>query len=179
MSASIDIEEERKALAETVYIYALTCPITEKVRYIGKANNVEDRYKSHYRDCRRKDTPVYRWMRKNLKNGYKVGVKTIMKTDSLKWMDDEKKVILEFANHNLLNVALGGDEPFCSLETRKSNGRKVSQLIQGDEGRKKMWKLKQSIGYALKDLKEKNPEKHNFYLSELHKRGLFLQNSII
>ena len=51
---------------EKVEIYALLCPNTKDVRYIGKANDSEKRLKSHIRDSRRRNTPVYCWIKKLL-----------------------------------------------------------------------------------------------------------------
>ena len=45
-------------------IYALLCPDTRAVRYIGKANDPARRLKTHIRDARRRRTPVYLWLRR-------------------------------------------------------------------------------------------------------------------
>ena len=50
--------------AKSVAVYALTNPRTGGVHYIGKANCPHARLKSHLRDSRRRDTTVYRWIRK-------------------------------------------------------------------------------------------------------------------
>ena len=39
---------------ENVFIYALSDPRDDKIRYIGKANNPESRYKNHYNSSRDK-----------------------------------------------------------------------------------------------------------------------------
>lgn len=52
----------------------------------------------------------------------------VLKSDSDDWRADEVRLISEAKANGarLLNVAEGGDEPFCSLEVRQANGRKVA-----------------------------------------------------
>lgn len=90
-----------------------------KLRYIGKANNPEKRLASHMRDSVRRDTPVYRWIRKNGKPEMR-----ILESDCADWRESERRLISEarVSGANLLNVAEGGDEPHCSIETRRANG---------------------------------------------------------
>lgn len=44
-------------------IYGLFHPITGELRYIGKANDSNERFKGHLRDSNRRNTPVYQWIR--------------------------------------------------------------------------------------------------------------------
>ena len=55
----------------TTYIYALHCPIANTVRYIGKSNNPEERFKQHlyFAETRRYDHHTARWIRKVLSAG--------------------------------------------------------------------------------------------------------------
>lgn len=110
--------------AETAQIYALCHAQTGEVRYIGKANDAHKRLASHMRDSRRRDTPLYRWIRKNGTPTVKVLVHA-----SLDWREDEKRIIAEYraAGAKLLNVADGGDEPFCPPEVRSQNARKATE----------------------------------------------------
>lgn len=39
-----------------VYIYTLEDPITSEIRYVGKANNMESRFKNHLNSSRDKNT---------------------------------------------------------------------------------------------------------------------------
>src|SRR5258708_1122020 len=45
-------------------IYALRCPLTDEIRYIGKANNGKKRLASHLKDSRRRNTPLYSSLKK-------------------------------------------------------------------------------------------------------------------
>jgi hypothetical protein len=119
----------------------------DNLRYIGKANNAEARLKSHMRDSTRRDTPLYRWIRKNGKPVMKVFV-----SGCVNWKEEERRLIAQArANgERLLNVADGGDEPFCSKEVRASNGRKNAKAIHSDPVRKRIWLLKRELGHAIK-----------------------------
>jgi len=41
---------------EKVYIYTLEDPISEEIRYVGKANNPINRFKNHLNSARDKNT---------------------------------------------------------------------------------------------------------------------------
>lgn len=48
-----------------IYIYALVCPYTYKIRYVGKSMNHKQRYDAHIRCANNvEDTRLYRWIRK-------------------------------------------------------------------------------------------------------------------
>jgi len=90
-----------------------------RLRYIGKANSPEARLKTHMRDSRRRDTPLYRWIRKNGTPQLR-----ILETDCVDWREAERRLITaaRARGEKLLNLADGGDEPFCPPEVRRANG---------------------------------------------------------
>mgnify|MGYP003503946422 FL=1 len=99
------------------------------------------------RDSVRRDTPVYRWIRKN-------GLPSmiILHADCDDWKAAEIGAI---AHHKamgarLLNVALGGDEPFCPPEVRAANGSKIAKLRASTPAKKRMYELRRSLGQSLK-----------------------------
>lgn len=106
-------------------IYALIDPRDGAVRYIGKANDSAKRLKSHIRDARReaRRTPVYAWIRKIVSMGMMPSFRVLETTDD--WKEAERRHIAEARarGERLLNVADGGDEPFCPPEVRAANGR--------------------------------------------------------
>lgn len=129
-----------------VEIYALTDPRTGETRYIGKANDSKKRLASHIRDSRRRDTPVYRWIRKITDIGLLPGLQIIATTES-DWQKIEIQKIAEAKANGarLLNVAKGGDEPHCPKSVRARNGRKNA----ASRDRRK-WEIMRSLGEALK-----------------------------
>ena len=109
----------------TATIYALVDPRDQSVRYIGKANDPAKRLASHMRDSTRRDTPVYRWIRKLAALGMSPTMEVIVTCSVEDWPAMERRAIatLRAAGARLLNVAEGGDEPYCSPEVRKQNAR--------------------------------------------------------
>lgn len=112
------------------FIYALKCPDSGEIRYIGKANNPEKRLKSHIRDSVRGRRPVHAWVR-SLVNAGSIPVMDVLREVS-DWETEEAK---EIASHRLggarlLNIAKGGvDIPrLTGLAQRVSiSGREASR----------------------------------------------------
>ena len=127
-------------------IYALCCPITGAIRYIGKAKDPSKRLVGHLRDSLRKQTPVYRWMRKL---GQAPEMRVLML--AWDWRGAERQLIAQARadGERLLNIADGGDEPFCSTEQRAKNGKANAAAIHSDAKRKRFWSLLQRLGVGL------------------------------
>lgn len=132
------------------FIYGLACPDSGEVRYIGKAVNVSRRLKSHLRDSVKRKTPVYCWIRSLAAAGKTpVAVELACTND---WRVTERDVIAQWRDSGarLLNLAGGGDEPYCPPEVRAENGRKVAKIRQIDPTRKRLWELKRNLSDALR-----------------------------
>lgn len=116
---------------QTVEIYGLFDP-SGALRYIGKAINASERFKGHLRDCQRRNTPVYCWIKSLLAKGEKPTMKVIGTAPKTAWQKAEKDFIAAARTNGerLLNVADGGDEPFCSTETRSKNGKTTAAVIK-------------------------------------------------
>lgn len=119
-----------------------------EIRYIGKANVPLARLKTHMLDAPRRDTPVYRWIRE-------IGLPrmVIIAENVEDWESVERSLIAEHRAKGcrLLNVADGGEQPFCPSEVRASNGRAVSRAIHSDPARKRVWEIKHAISIAMRD----------------------------
>lgn len=104
---------------ECAQIYALLCPIVGDVRYIGKAKNADKRLASHFRDARRRVTPVYSWINKLAKKHLKPVL--IVLEDAENWEVAEKEWIADARINKcrLLNLADGGNQPKSNLEARR------------------------------------------------------------
>lgn len=153
-----------------VEIYALKCPTTGDIRYIGKANDSQKRLKTHVRDSRRRNTPVYCWIKKLTATGLMPVVEVLLVTDADNWKLEEIRLIAEYKakNAQLLNVAIGGDEPYCSTEQRAKNGRAVFQSIYSNPDAKRLWKAKKQLGDSLAYFKKNGlVEAHNNLLRKI------------
>lgn len=135
---------------------------TGTLRYIGKANDPYKRLSSHLRDSRRRNTPLYSWMRKCLTNGFIPVVGVLETCHADQWQEREREWISRArAIRPLLNLADGGDQPFCSKEVRAANGRKVAKLRVVTPEQRKLYRYKTILsqclrqGYASDALKAK------------------------
>lgn len=117
------------------------------LRYIGKANDPAKRLASHMRDSMRRDTPVYRWIRKNGRPKM-----VILAVDCEDWKVTERALIAEARTRGdkLLNIADGGDEPFCPALVRAKNGILAAKRRVDTPDKARLYKLKTSLGRALK-----------------------------
>ena len=127
------------------YIYGLY-DAQGNLRYIGKANDMNARLSSHMRDSLRRNTPLYSWIRKN-------GAPEMrLLAETSDWKVEEARLIADAVakGEKLLNLAKGGDEPFCPANVRAENGRKNAAAIHGNADRKRLWSLKQKLAALLK-----------------------------
>lgn len=117
------------------------------LRYIGKANNHHARLKSHMRDARRRNTPLYSWLRKHGAPEMRV-----IRECGDDWRDAEREEIAHARarGERLLNLADGGDEPFCPPHIRAENGRRVAKSRTSTPKQKRFWELKQQLAVLLK-----------------------------
>lgn len=139
-------------------IYGLHDPETGELRYIGKANDPAKRLKSHVRDARRRNTPLYSWIRKLAASGLLPEMRVMSEVPEQDWPQEERRLIALHKSRRLLNVAEGGDEPHCPMDVRQENGRKVAAARQSDPFKRRIWELKRELGGALKrgELKERH-----------------------
>lgn len=127
-------------------IYGLYAPCGELL-YVGKANDPKSRLKGHMRDSRRRNTPLYCWIRKHGAPEMRV-----LAENCDDWKAEERRLITEARARGeaRLNVADGGDEPFCSDETRRKNGLKLAERIANDPEFARIRELKRAIKASLR-----------------------------
>lgn len=145
-----------------VEIYGLYDP-SGQLRYIGKANDSEKRLKSHLADSKKRSTPVYCWIRSLLSSGQAPTIKVLSVVAFPDWQSEEKRLIaLHRENGNrLLNVAEGGDEPFCSDETRSQNAKALNARLAANPKMRRIRELKRRLmasarqGYVSEETRKK------------------------
>lgn len=96
---------------ENVFIYALSDPRNDQVRYIGKANNPEDRYTNHFNSARDKNTHKRNWINNIRKDGLRPELIIIDEVPKNEWIYWEKFYISLFKTwgFDLVNYTGGGD----------------------------------------------------------------------
>lgn len=131
-------------------IYGLYCPTTGALRYIGKANSAKKRLKSHLRDAKRRNTRVCRWIVSLTREGLCPRMEVLVY--SADWVVDERAEIRKARENgaDLLNMAPGGNQPFCPHDVAVSNGKKTAKLIHSDGPRRELWELKHRLGDLLR-----------------------------
>lgn len=131
------------------YIYALTD--NNGVRYIGKTDNIERRFKNHFYEAFDKNgicyyLPKSRWIRKRTDE---ISYKILETCDTSEWANKEKEWIKLYreGNTNLLNLSdggHGGSGPKSEITRQKLRlkalGRKASE-----ETKKKMSEIHKKI----------------------------------
>ena len=140
------------ALPKT-FIYALCDPRDGIVRYIGKANNPQNRLAQHLKELRRK-SPLYSWIAKLRKLNTIPQLKILCICNLNKWEEVERNEIAKarLINSKLLNLADGGNAPKCPRSVCAENGRRTSALRKSypESAMTRLWKLKQMMGVSIK-----------------------------
>ena len=96
---------------ETTNIYILIDPITQEVRYVGKANNITQRYKAHLNRARKHQIHKKNWINSLKKQGVKPLIEVIDVVPISEWIFWETYWISQFKvwGFDLINYTLGGD----------------------------------------------------------------------
>lgn len=115
-----------------MYIYVLTDPRTNEVRYVGKANDLLVRLRGHINDARlgREQNHKSRWIRSLLTTNLSPEIHPIFPTDEENWARDEREAIAFYRSigTRLTNVLEGGEGGgVLPLETRA----KISASLAG------------------------------------------------
>jgi hypothetical protein len=94
-----------------VFIYALSDPRNNQIRYIGKANNPKDRYTNHLNSARDKNTHKRNWINCVRKSGLRPELIIIDEVPKIEWVYWEKFYISLFKTwgFSLVNYTEGGD----------------------------------------------------------------------
>jgi hypothetical protein len=96
---------------ELTYIYTLSDPMTNEVRYVGKCNNPKERYKAHLNKARDKNTHKRNWINKLRDFGLKPTFEIIDIVPINNWHFWERYWISQFKTwgFKLMNYTDGGD----------------------------------------------------------------------
>jgi group I intron endonuclease len=87
-------------------IYALTCPLTGEVKYIGQSKNIRRRIRSHFRAKDRPYLRLAKWVKKLSHKGITPGIIIFERCENLD--EREKYWINKFGLENLYNIQEGG-----------------------------------------------------------------------
>jgi hypothetical protein len=92
-------------------IYALKCPVSFEIKYIGKSKNISKRYAAHCSSNPKSGYPVSLWIDKLRKSGLKPLIDVLSVTENLD--EEEIRLISHYRKQGftLLNLQDGGSMP--------------------------------------------------------------------
>ena len=129
------------------YIYILIDPLTNQIRYIGKANNPQERYKNHKNRCRDKNTHKRNWMNKLRLKGLYPEIEIIDRVLTSEWHYWEKFWIAyyRFLGCSLVNYTSGGDGLTFGNQTSFKKGQ-----VSWNKGKSPSQEIRNKISNTLK-----------------------------
>ena len=112
---------------ETTNIYVLIDPITKMVRYVGKANNVTQRYTAHLNRARKHQIHKKNWIETLKKQGLKPIIEIIDVVPINDWVFWETYWISQMKTwgFDLINYTNGGDGCTFGNQTSFKKGHKL------------------------------------------------------
>lgn len=120
----------------TVFIYGLKCPLSGAIRYIGKTDDLQRRYKTHLA-CRNPKHPKDLWVKSLIKKGA-TPLLVVLREVALgeDWATTERDEIAtaKLSGIRLFNVTLGGEGVSLSDEQRQ----RKAERMRDPETRRKM-----------------------------------------
>ena len=124
---------------ETTNIYVLIDPRTNQVRYVGKANNISERYKAHLNRARKHQIHKKNWIASLKREGLKPIIEIIDVVPINDWILWETYWISQFKawGFELINYTNGGDGCTFGNQTSFKKGHKSwSGKTHSDETKK-------------------------------------------
>lgn len=96
-----------------IYIYTLSHPITNEIRYVGKTGNIKRRYNNHISNSKKINSHIGRWIKSLLKENLLPTVQMIEKCTEHNWEEREIYWISFYKEkgYNLCNLQKGGNQP--------------------------------------------------------------------
>lgn len=125
---------------ETTNIYTLTDPRTNKIRYVGKANNVSQRYKAHLNRARKHQIHKKNWIESLKREGLKPIIDVIDIVPINEWIFWETYWISQIKTwgYDLINYTNGGDGCTFGNQTSFKKGHKSWLVKTHSEETKKL-----------------------------------------
>lgn len=144
------------------YIYALFCPDTGRIRYIGKADNPDVRLRAHITRARTTDEAHHscNWIRGLLVQGKEPVLRVIeVVDDGSDWRERERFHIEQarIKGHDLTNITPGGEGVVLSDSGRRRLSEKSkARWADGDYAER----ARQSLRSALREKHQNDPDYH-------------------
>jgi hypothetical protein len=134
-----------------IYIYGLVDVIKNELKYIGKSNNPQSRYRKHLQDSKKKISYKDKWIYSLLENNNKPELLIIDEVEEYDWEKWEKFYIsyYKFIGCKLTNISEGGENPPSHLG-RKKTKEEIEKLRVSNLGKKRSIETRKRISEAKK-----------------------------
>lgn len=118
--------------SKTTFIYTLSCPLSNDIRYVGKSDNIKNRIRDHLSKSKKLKTHKDKWICSLNKNHSKPKLEILDIVDKNEWKFWEQHYISLFKSwgFNLVNHTNGGDGGSFKKHTEETK-KKMSQLRKG------------------------------------------------
>jgi len=102
-----------------IFIYTLSHPTTNEIRYVGKTGNLKNRLTSHLSASKSSNSHVGRWIKSILPIGLPI-IDIIEECDENSWEEREIYWISFYKEQglNLCNIQKGGNQPISSIKNK-------------------------------------------------------------
>lgn len=164
-----------------IYIYVLIDPITKKVRYVGKTNNLKKRYRGHLGSAQKKHSYTQRWINKLLNKGVRPIMRVVDEATDETWESRERHWIaaLKRQGVKLTNLTEGGEGHHGYSPTKKTIALR-SKALKGSklsaEARANQSKGRLGMKFTAEHREHLRQRKHELYKTE-HGKALADQYS--
>lgn len=130
-----------------IYIYTLTDPITNQIRYVGKTNNIVQRYKAHLNKAKRHQKHMFNWINALKKEGLKPIMEIIDVVSIEEWKFWEQYWIsqLKTWGFKLINYTNGGDGCTFANQTSYKKGQGGKKVIGFNSMYEKIYEFNSAI----------------------------------
>ena len=156
-----------------MYIYGLTDPITQELRYIGyTSRSLIERFGAHLSPSKLKNkTHKNHWIKSLLRNNIKPEIFVIQETNEKEWKEDEQFNIAYFRSVGcrLTNQTLGGEGVLGHIVTDKTR-KKISTSHLGNKNHMfgKKHKNETIKKMSMSHKKQKRTKEHNAKIAFSH-----------
>lgn len=160
------------------YIYTLSDPITDEIKYVGATKDIKKRLKQHLKDKRR--AVFILWIKTLRHSGYAPVHHIIDEVSEDDWQFWEQHYISLYKSwgFNLINIALGGIGPTgVSRKQTEETKRKLSTILHGRKFSPETMKKIRESGVYERHTKRINEFNRNKIKSVIQysKRGEFIK----
>lgn len=129
------------------YIYTLTDPRTNQVRYVGKTNNIKQRYNAHLNKARKHQIHMFNWVNQLKKEGLKPIMEIIDEVPIEEWIFWETYWISQFLTwgFKLINYTNGGEGTTFGNQTSFKKGHGGKKVVGFNSKYEKIYEFNSAI----------------------------------